>query len=122
MNESSLFLPVSSQSLSFNLDTVDYLLGLCDFTGELMRNALTAASRSDQQRPFAIRDFLRSLLLEMSLCCSPSHPEFGKKMTVFQESLIKVEKGVLFCFGRPFHCSVDITFCISLLLDCTSDV
>jgi hypothetical protein len=49
-----------------SLSVVDYLLGLADFTGELMRSCLNAVADGNTTYPFEVAPVLRSLQLGCS--------------------------------------------------------
>lgn len=78
---------------SFTVSTADYLLGVADLTGEVMRLAISGAAAGDQATAFAAAEFVRALFEGFSTL--PPHSEvdrdMGRKMEVMRASLTKIE-------------------------------
>jgi predicted translin family RNA/ssDNA-binding protein len=79
---------------AMHLDPSDYVLGVADLTGELMRLAVGSSAKGDTVTPFRVRDFLTPLLA----CFEAMRPtggtlarDFSGKLSVFRQSLTKCE-------------------------------
>lgn len=73
---------------------LDYLLGIADMTGELMRLAINYIGAGNIVAPVEICQFLNSIhngFLVVSGCGLGSR-DFGNKMKAMKQSLAKVEK------------------------------
>jgi len=69
----------------------DYVLGLADLTGELMRNAINSLSSGDRTACFTLLTFLQTMHGGF-LTVEKSAPRMvSKKMTVLKQSMRKVE-------------------------------
>ena len=79
----------ASDSLEFKLDPVDYVLGVADLTGELMRLSISSVGRGDCDTPFHLLPFVRAVHRGFHSL----HPfkELSKKMTTLRASLGKIE-------------------------------
>lgn len=70
----------------------DYLMGLSDVGGELMRYAINQSSAGNWEVPLQVVRFMRPLyrgyLLQNPLV---QHKDFSQKLNVFRQSLMKVE-------------------------------
>jgi predicted translin family RNA/ssDNA-binding protein len=86
----------SNIGFSMPLDPGDYVLGVADLTGELMRLAVGAAANGDVETPFRVRAFLEPLLgcFEGLLTQrrGPLMRDLPGKVAVFRQSLAKVER------------------------------
>jgi len=80
----------SNHGQRFPISDTDFLLGVCDSTGELMRFATNCATTGDRKESLNICQFLRDLYGQLQTLRSP-HWEFGKKLAVMVDSLRKVE-------------------------------
>ena len=78
-----------NDSLEFKLDPVDYVLGVADLTGELMRLSISSVGRGDCDTPFHLLPFVRAVHRGFHSL----HPfkELSKKMTTLRASLGKIE-------------------------------
>lgn len=95
---------VNDQILHLELTWEDYILGLFDMTGELMRFAITAmatsgalpsvSSTNDDERHDVLNDMrtLRTTLETLEFGQGPLAREVSKKMQVMKDSVDKVEK------------------------------
>lgn len=73
----------------------DYLLGVADMTGELMKLSINFVARGEQERAFLILNTLRAIqegIKSLSLGGSGGLNELKKKMATLHASLEKVEK------------------------------
>ncbi|KAH9921999.1 Translin [Epithele typhae] len=75
----------------FPLPLEDYLLGLSDLTGELMRHAIASISqRGGRQRASEVCEFVRSCKADFEVF-TPQFKELRKKQFVTNQSLEKIE-------------------------------
>jgi len=83
--------PDSSSAIEVPL--IDYLSGVADLTGELMRAAINSIAAGDQRRPQQICEFLTRLYGGFSLfpASVSSSKDWSMKMRTFRQSLSKVE-------------------------------
>ena len=70
----------------------DYLLGIADLTGELMRYAINCVGSGNKEKAFIILHFLRSINDGLQLVSNSGITELRKKMATLENSLHKVEK------------------------------
>ncbi|KAI8878174.1 Translin [Backusella circina FSU 941] len=70
----------------------DYLLGLADFTGEMMRYAITIVSTGEYDKAMKICSILRTLDLNFDVIATAYLPILNKKMGALKSSIKKVEK------------------------------
>lgn len=83
----------SLESQRFIVREEDYILGLSDLTGELMRYALNALSDGHRSVPPKVCEFARTMLIAMNLLDRRGlgSQEMAKKLKVMQESVEKIE-------------------------------
>lgn len=79
-----------SYELEFPLDPMDYVLGVADLTGELMRLAINSVGCGDRELPYKLLPFMRAVYCGF-LSVNPIHREFGRKIVTLKNSLLKVE-------------------------------
>eukprot|EP00249_Psilotum_nudum_P006184 c19516_g1_i1 orf=416-1258(-) len=81
----------SNSPITLNLS--DYLLGVGDLTGELMRLAISQAADGETEMAKDICSFVRSLYVNLSLLAHDEDDtwEMSKKMDTMLQSLIKIE-------------------------------
>lgn len=88
------FLPLSDHSTNpLQINILDYLLGLADLTGELMRMALGRISDGELEFAQKICDFVREIHRELTLIVpimDDSH-DMKTKMDTMLQSVIKIE-------------------------------
>ena len=82
--------------LKFPLHASDYVLGLADMTGELMRQAVTAVASGNTTLPFQFLQFLRDVqtffLVLKSTCNQCCKKELAQKLSTLNASVSKVER------------------------------
>ncbi|XP_001514013.1 translin-associated protein X isoform X2 [Ornithorhynchus anatinus] len=89
-------LPPATQSgppgpCSLQVTPVDYLLGVADLTGELMRLCISSVGNGDMDTPFEVSRFLRQVYDGFSFIGNTGPYEVSKKLYVLKQSLGKVE-------------------------------
>lgn len=72
------------------LDPIDYVLGIADMTGELMRICVNAVGCGDRKLPFNVLPFMKAIYIGF-LSLTPFSKEFSRKLIVLKNSLLKVE-------------------------------
>ncbi|XP_054851488.1 translin-associated protein X isoform X1 [Eublepharis macularius] len=84
---------LSKQSLTWSLKVtpVDYLLGVADLTGELMRMCINSVGNGDIDTPFELSQFLRQIYDGFSYIGNTGPYEVSKKLYTLKQSLAKVE-------------------------------
>lgn len=84
----------SEKSTAIEVPLIDYLSGVADLTGELMRAAINSIAAGNQSRPLQICEFLTRVYGGFSLfpnSVSSSYRDWSTKMRTFRQSLSKVE-------------------------------
>ncbi|KAM4770705.1 translin-associated protein X [Rhinophrynus dorsalis] len=93
--EKSSNLPEKKQSqtniLSLQVTPVDYLLGVADLTGELMRLCISSVGNGDIDTPFELSQFLRQIFDGFSYIGNTGPYEISRKLYALKQSLTKVE-------------------------------
>lgn len=78
------------------LDLGDYILGIADLTGELMRLAIGSVANGDLETPFTVRKFMNQIESFMDPIALSSGGAMGRelssKMRVLKQSVGKVER------------------------------
>lgn len=77
--------------LTFHVSPSDYLLGVADLTGELMRLCISSVSNGDIDTPFQLSQFLRQIHDGFSYIGNTGPYEVSKKLHTLRQSLGKVE-------------------------------
>ncbi len=80
---------ITCKELKF-VDAEEYLLGLCDFTGELMRHAVISATNRDTKRVKQVRDMIDAIYGQFVLF-DFRNSELRKKYDSIKYNLQKVE-------------------------------
>lgn len=82
-----------SQQLSLDLWPVDYLLGVADLGGELMRLAINSAASGNHEAPLFLRDFTREVQCHFAQLDWRAVPGrgLGSKYRVLRSTLEKME-------------------------------
>lgn len=70
---------------------VDYLLGVADLTGELMRMCINSVGNGDIDTPFELSQFLCQIYDGFSYIGNTGPYEVSKKLYTLKQSLAKVE-------------------------------
>jgi len=92
----------SNSGLRFPISNADYLLGVCDLTGELMRFATNCISTGDRKETDVVLLFLRQLHAQFQAMESSALSwDFHKKLDVMLDSLKKVET---VCYKVEIRC------------------
>lgn len=76
--------------LSDLLTPLDYVLGIADLTGELMRKCINSVGIGDMEEPFKLCTLLQNTY-DGLLVCSGYSRELNRKLYTFKCSLRKVE-------------------------------
>ncbi|TTI76908.1 Translin-associated protein X [Bagarius yarrelli] len=77
--------------LTFQVTPTDYLLGVADLTGELMRMCISSVGNGDMDTPFELSNFLRQIHDGFSYIGNVGPYEVSKKLHTLRQSLGKVE-------------------------------
>ncbi|KAM9477337.1 translin-associated protein X isoform 2-T2 [Clarias gariepinus] len=77
--------------LTFQVTPTDYLLGVADLTGELMRMCISSVGNGDVDTPFELSNFLRQIHDGFSYIGNMGPYEVSKKLHTLRQSLGKVE-------------------------------
>ncbi|KAG8583303.1 hypothetical protein GDO81_008363 [Engystomops pustulosus] len=79
------------EDLSFQITPVDYLLGVADLTGELMRFCIGSVGNGDIDTPFQLTQFLREIFDGFAYIGNSGPYEISRKLFALRQSLTKVE-------------------------------
>lgn len=90
-----VFSSPESEDLTLCLPATEFLLGIADLTGELMRLCITSTSKGDLTTPFEVSQFLRKIYTGFLLIGNQGPREMGRKLNVLKSSL---EKGERACY------------------------
>lgn len=100
---------------------VDYLLGVADLTGELMRMCINSVGNGDIDTPFEVSQFLRQVYDGFSFIGNTGPYEVSKKLYTLKQSLAKVENACYALKVRgseiPKHMLVDVFSVKSEIID-----
>ncbi|XP_062851899.1 translin-associated protein X [Trichomycterus rosablanca] len=77
--------------LTFQVTPTDYLLGVADLTGELMRMCISRVGNGDMETPFKLCNFLRQIYDGFCYIGNVGPYEVSKKLHTLRQSLSKVE-------------------------------
>ncbi|XP_051936479.1 translin-associated protein X isoform X2 [Hippocampus zosterae] len=77
--------------ITFQVMPADYLLGVADLTGELMRLCISSVGNGDIDTPFQLSQFLRQIHDGFSYIGNTGPYEVSKKLHTLRQSLGKVE-------------------------------
>lgn len=102
---------VIDSSVNF-ISVEDYLLGMIDVSGELMRYCINCASRNETKKVFQVECFLRQLSTEtkcLAVHISHWNDSFDKKLETMQTNVQKVENACYRLYLRDieFHSKRD---------------
>ncbi|KAM6916201.1 translin-associated protein X [Xenentodon cancila] len=113
--------PLGSQVLTFHVTPSDYLLGIADLTGELMRMCISSVGNGDIDTPFQLSQFLRQIHDGFSYIGNTGPYEVSKKLHTLRQSLSKVEDACYTLRVRgseiPKHMLADVFCSRTTLLD-----
>lgn len=114
-------LPVGTQVLTFQVTPSDYLLGVADLTGELMRMCISSVGNGDIDTPFQLSQFLRQIHDGFSYIGNTGPYEVSKKLHTLRQSLGKVEDACYTLRVRgseiPKHMLADVFSSRTTLMD-----
>ncbi|XP_063047060.1 translin-associated protein X isoform X2 [Engraulis encrasicolus] len=107
--------------LTFQVTPTDYLLGVADLTGELMRMCISSVGNGDMDTPFQLGGFLREVHDGFSYIGNTGPYEVSKKLHTLRQSLAKVEDACYTLRVRgseiPKHMLADVFSSRALMLD-----
>ncbi|XP_068570067.1 translin-associated protein X [Cebidichthys violaceus] len=110
-----------SPVLTFQVTPSDYLLGVADLTGELMRMCISSVGNGDIDTPFQLSQFLRQIHDGFSYIGNTGPYEVSKKLHTLRQSLGKVEDACYALRVRgseiPKHMLADVFSSRTALLD-----
>ncbi|XP_061601524.1 translin-associated protein X [Cololabis saira] len=113
--------PPGTQVLSFHVTPSDYLLGIADLTGELMRMCISSVGNGDMDTPYQLSQFLRQIHDGFSYIGNTGPYEVSKKLHTLRQSLSKVEDACYTLRVRgseiPKHMLADVFCSRAALLD-----
>lgn len=81
----------SKEGITFQVIPSDYLLGVADLTGELMRMCIGSVGNGDIDTPFQLSQFLRQVHDGFAYIGNTGPYEVSKKLHTLRQSLAKVE-------------------------------
>lgn len=107
--------------LSLQITHVDYLLGVADLTGELMRLCISSVGNGDINTPFELTQFLREIFDGFAYIGNTGPYEISRKLYTLKQSLGKVENACYMLKVRgseiPKHMLADLFVSKSELLE-----
>lgn len=113
--------PAGAQVLTFQVTPSDYLLGVADLTGELMRLCISSVGNGDIDTPFQLSQFLRQIHDGFSYIGNTGPYEVSKKLHTLRQSLGKVEDACYTLRVRgseiPKHMLADVFSSRTTLMD-----
>lgn len=82
-----------TEPMLFPIASEDYILGVADLSGELMRYATNSVTQSDYETTFTVLEILSQMLASLqSLGSVFQHKDMGFKITTLRQNVCKVEK------------------------------
>lgn len=118
--------PAGSTVLTFQVTPTDYLLGVADLTGELMRMCISSVGNGDIDTPFQLSQFLRQIHDGFSYIGNTGPYEVSKKLHTLRQSLAKVEDACYTLRVRgseiPKHMLADVFSSRASLMDADEGV
>ncbi|CAH2251445.1 translin-associated X [Pelobates cultripes] len=112
--------------LSLQVTPVDYLLGVADLTGELMRLCIGSVGNGDIDTPFELGQFLREIFDGFSYIGNTGPYEISRKLYALKQSLAKVENACYTLKVRgseiPKHMLADLFSTKSELMEHDEDI
>ncbi|CAB4478972.1 Translin [Rhizophagus irregularis] len=91
MNDVELNFRDKSGNQYLQVTVEDYVLGIADLTGELMRYAINSVGKGDHDRALQVCKFLRSLKSDYDLLKVSGYSLLGRKLDGIKTNLAKVE-------------------------------
>ncbi|KAK2922072.1 translin-associated protein X [Channa argus] len=111
----------AAKVLTFQVTPSDYLLGVADLTGELMRMCISSVGNGDIDTPFQLSQFLRQIHDGFSYIGNTGPYEVSKKLHTLRQSLGKVEDACYTLRVRgseiPKHMLADVFSIRTTLID-----
>lgn len=108
-------------SLSLQVTPTDYLLGIADLTGELMRMCINSVGNGDINTPFELSQFLQQIYDGFSYIGNTGPYEVSKKLYTLRQSLGKVEGACYTLKVRgseiPKHMLADVFSSKAIIID-----
>lgn len=84
--------PIITKPMCVLVTPSDYILGIADLTGELMRKCISNLAISDIASCFETCDFVRNVYIGFLSCSSPMcGKEINRKLFTLRQSLTKIE-------------------------------
>lgn len=80
----------TEEKIDFHITIEDYLLGISDLSGELMRFATNSAASGDRQTPEQVCQFLQEMFAYCQRIYVPNR-DYPMKVEAFEQSVRKVE-------------------------------
>jgi predicted translin family RNA/ssDNA-binding protein len=81
----------NEKSIQTLVAPVEYILGIADLTGELMRKCINNLGNGDISSCYQTCNFVRNIYKGFLSCTDISTTEISKKLCVLKESLLKME-------------------------------
>nr|DBA26950.1 TPA: hypothetical protein GDO54_011139 [Pyxicephalus adspersus] len=112
---------IRQNTLSLQITHVDYLLGVADLTGELMRLCIGSVGNGDIDTPFELTQFLREIFDGFAYIGNTGPYEISRKLYALKQSLGKVENACYMLKVRgseiPKHMLADLFVSKSELIE-----
>ncbi|XP_011496550.1 PREDICTED: translin-associated protein X [Ceratosolen solmsi marchali] len=90
LNENEQY-SVEEKTIQTLIAPVEYILGIADLTGELMRKCINNLSNGDISSCYQICNFVRNMYKGFLSCAGITTAEVNKKMYVLKQNLLKME-------------------------------
>lgn len=95
------------RTIALRLDILDYVLGVQDLTGELMRHCISSFAANRRAEGYSSCDFVRRLYSAMMLLSNVPSKDFYKKFDISRQSLEKMEMA---CYNMNVRGSEVVAF------------
>ncbi len=79
-----------TKTVAVHVPPIEYMLGVADLTGEMMRMAIMSVGKGNLELPFELCRFLRQVL-DAFLSYGNASREVGRKLWTLRQSVEKVE-------------------------------
>ncbi len=83
--------PPEKIRIDLHIPPNEYMLGMADFTGELMRMCINSVGSGDRDTPFELVSFMREIYDGFQLLGNTPNREVVRKLYTMRQSLKKVE-------------------------------